>query len=112
MVADIAVKDGVTLQAPLIHQRCVGIECHVWNFTASKNRTNGVSHPPISRDDYAWSGFLDLPRQIFATTGMAWVDWGLAVGVASSVLLLEEVRKLSVRAISTVQMGKLNKIHG
>jgi hypothetical protein len=43
---------------------------------------------------------------------MAWVDWGLAVGVASSVLLLEEVRKLSVRAISTVQMGKLNKIHG
>jgi hypothetical protein len=30
---------------------------------------------------------------------MAWADWGLAIGVASSVLLLEEVRKLGVRAL-------------
>jgi Ca2+-transporting ATPase len=36
---------------------------------------------------------------IFGTTGMAWGDWGLAIGVASSVLLLEEVRKLGVRAL-------------
>ena len=36
---------------------------------------------------------------IFGTTGMAWADWGLAIGVASSVLLLEEVRKLGVRAL-------------
>ena len=36
---------------------------------------------------------------IFGTTGMAWGDWGLAVGVASSVLLLEEVRKLGVRVL-------------
>ena len=31
---------------------------------------------------------------IFGTTGMAWADWGIAIGVASSVLLLEEARKL------------------
>ena len=36
--------------------------------------------------------------RIFDTTGMAWTDWGLAVGVASSVLLLEEARKLGMRA--------------
>ena len=36
---------------------------------------------------------------IFGTTGMAWADWGLAVGVAASVLLLEEVCKLGFRAL-------------
>jgi Ca2+-transporting ATPase len=36
---------------------------------------------------------------IFGTTGMAWTDWGLAVGVASSVLLLEEARKLGLWAL-------------
>lgn len=36
--------------------------------------------------------------QLFGTTGMAWVDWGVAIGVASSVLLLEEARKLVVQA--------------
>ena len=36
---------------------------------------------------------------IFSTTGMAWDDWSLAAGVASSVLLLEELRKLGVRAL-------------
>ena len=36
---------------------------------------------------------------IFGTTGMAWTDWGMAVGVAASVLLLEEVRKLGVRVL-------------
>ncbi len=36
--------------------------------------------------------------RLFATTGMAWADWGVAAGVASSVLLLEEGRKLGVRA--------------
>ena len=30
---------------------------------------------------------------------MAWTDWGLAIGVASSVLLLEEVRKLGTRVL-------------
>ena len=35
--------------------------------------------------------------RLFGTTGMAWTDWGVAVGVASTVLLLEEVRKLCVR---------------
>lgn len=34
---------------------------------------------------------------LFGTTGMAWADWGLATSVASSVLLLEEARKLGLR---------------
>jgi P-type Ca2+ transporter type 2C len=34
---------------------------------------------------------------LFGTTGMAWADWGIAAGVASSVLLLEEARKLGMR---------------
>ncbi len=36
--------------------------------------------------------------QIFGTTGMTWTDWGVAGGVASSVLLLEEARKLCFSA--------------
>ncbi|MEQ1805908.1 MAG: HAD-IC family P-type ATPase, partial [Burkholderiaceae bacterium] len=39
--------------------------------------------------------------QLFGTTGMAWVDWGVAIGVASSVLLLEETRKLVARALQS-----------
>ena len=35
--------------------------------------------------------------QLFGTTGMAWADWAIAIGVASTVLLLEETRKLVVR---------------
>ena len=38
--------------------------------------------------------------QLFGTTGMAWADWGLAVAVASSVLLLEECRKWVFRAFA------------
>jgi P-type Ca2+ transporter type 2C len=34
---------------------------------------------------------------LFGTTGMVWADWGVAIGVASSVLALEETRKLGVR---------------
>jgi P-type Ca2+ transporter type 2C len=36
--------------------------------------------------------------RLFGTTGMAWRDWGLAIAVASSVLWLEELRKLGQRA--------------
>jgi P-type Ca2+ transporter type 2C len=36
--------------------------------------------------------------RLFGTTGMAWSDWGVAAGVASSVLLLEEARKLGLRS--------------
>ena len=36
--------------------------------------------------------------RLFGTTGMAWADWGIAIGVASTVLLLEETRKLVVRS--------------
>ena len=35
--------------------------------------------------------------QLFGTTGMALADWGVAIVVASTVLLLEETRKLVVR---------------
>ncbi len=35
--------------------------------------------------------------QLFGTTGMAWADWGIAIGIASTVLLFEEARKLVVR---------------
>jgi P-type Ca2+ transporter type 2C len=34
--------------------------------------------------------------RLFGTTGMAWADWGVAAGVASLLLLLEEVRKLAL----------------
>jgi Ca2+-transporting ATPase len=37
---------------------------------------------------------------VFGTTGMAWADWGVAAGVASSVLLLEEARKLGLRTLN------------
>ena len=37
--------------------------------------------------------------RIFGTTGMAWTDWGIAIGVASSVLVLDEVRKLGMRTL-------------
>ena len=36
--------------------------------------------------------------RLFGTTGMAWSDWGIAAGVASSVLVLEESRKLVFRS--------------
>jgi Ca2+-transporting ATPase len=36
---------------------------------------------------------------LFGTTGMVLSDWGLVVGVASTVLLLDETRKLAVRVL-------------
>jgi Ca2+-transporting ATPase len=44
--------------------------------------------------------------QLFGTTGMAWADWGLAVAVASSVLLLEECRKWVFRAFAPRRKGR------
>lgn len=38
-----------------------------------------------------------VASKIFGTTGMAWTDWGIATGVASTVLLLEEGRKMCFR---------------
>jgi Ca2+-transporting ATPase len=40
-----------------------------------------------------------LVQSIFHTTTLTLMDWGLATGVASSVLLLEEVRKLLARLV-------------
>ena len=42
--------------------------------------------------------------QLFGTTGMAWSDWGVATAVASSVLLLEEARKLGTRMFRMFQV--------
>jgi Ca2+-transporting ATPase len=47
--------------------------------------------------------------QLFGTTGMAWVDWGVALGVASTVLLLEEARKLVVRMLQSRHRYQLSK---
>ena len=38
--------------------------------------------------------------RLFGTTGMVWADWGIAIGVASTVLLLEEARKLAFRMLN------------
>lgn len=34
----------------------------------------------------------------FGTGGMNWEDWGVAVGVSATILVLEEARKLIARA--------------
>ena len=39
-------------------------------------------------------------QSIFHTTDLALADWGLAALVASSVLVLDEVRKLATRLVS------------
>ena len=43
--------------------------------------------------------------QLFGTTGMGWADWGIAIAVASTVLLLEETRKLIFRMITASSAG-------
>lgn len=42
-----------------------------------------------------WAPASDL----FGITSMGWADWGVAICVASAVLLLEEARKLAVRSL-------------
>ena len=37
--------------------------------------------------------------QLFGTTDMTWLDWSVAIGVASTVLLLDEARKMAVRVV-------------
>ncbi len=37
-------------------------------------------------------GSIEKTHELFGTTGMAWADWGIAAGVASSVLVLEEAK--------------------
>jgi P-type Ca2+ transporter type 2C len=49
-----------------------------------------------------------VASQIFGTTGMAWRDWGVAASVASSVLLLEEARKLCFRAYRKLRQQGMN----
>lgn len=42
-----------------------------------------------------------VASKIFGTTGMVWTDWGVATVAASTVLLLEEGRKLCFRVFSS-----------
>jgi len=44
-----------------------------------------------------------VASKIFGMTGMVWTDWGIAAGVASSVLFLEEGRKLCFRLFFSQQ---------
>ena len=44
-----------------------------------------------------------VASKIFGTTGMVWTDWGIAAGVASSVLFLEKGRKLCFRLFFSQQ---------
>lgn len=48
--------------------------------------------------------------QLFGTTGMDWTDWGIAIGVASTVLLLEETRKLLSRVIDSRHRPRRTRI--
>ncbi len=48
-----------------------------------------------------------VASNIFGTTGMVWTDWGVAAGVASSVLLLEEARKLCFRVFYKLPQLKI-----
>ena len=43
--------------------------------------------------------------RLFGTTGMAWADWGIAASVASSVLVLEEARKVAFRGLQRFKAG-------
>ena len=45
-------------------------------------------------------------KQLFDTTGMAWADWWLVSGVASSILLFEEVRKLGLGGLRGLRTGQ------
>ncbi len=44
-----------------------------------------------------------VASKIFGTTGIVWTDWSIAAGVASSVLFLEEGRKLCFRLFFSQQ---------
>jgi Ca2+-transporting ATPase len=46
--------------------------------------------------------------QLFGTTGMSLPDWAIAIGVASTVLLFEETRKLAARAFHSRSRSKAN----
>lgn len=41
--------------------------------------------------------------KVFGTTSLSGTDWGIAIGVASSILLLEEARKFGFRALGLTQ---------
>jgi P-type Ca2+ transporter type 2C len=74
-------------------------------FNARSEQGSGLNDQ-LFKNRMLWSALLGtlllqaLPAHwpvvsnIFGTTGMEWADWGIAAGVASAVLLLEEARKL------------------
>ncbi len=80
-----------------------------FNLFNARNETGSAFNPQFFGNRMLWASLgVALLLQVlathwapasslFGTTGMAWADWGVAAGVASSVLLLEEARKLGLR---------------
>ncbi|MEO8298814.1 MAG: HAD-IC family P-type ATPase [Burkholderiales bacterium] len=81
----------------------------LFNVFNARNETGSAFNAQFFSNRMLWvslSGALLLQvlatqwlpaSRLFGTTGMAWADWGVAAGVASLVLLLEEARKLGLR---------------
>lgn len=81
-----------------------------FNVFNARNENESAFNPPFLENRALWvslAGTLILQAlavhwtpasQLFGTTGMTVYEWGVAVGVASSVLLLEEARRFASRS--------------
>jgi P-type Ca2+ transporter type 2C len=86
-----------------------------FNVFNARNEKGSAFNAQFFKNRMLWSALLGtlllqalavhwpVASKIFGTTGMAWTDWGIAAGVASSVLLLEEGRKLCIRIFFSQQ---------
>jgi P-type Ca2+ transporter type 2C len=86
-----------------------------FNVFNARNEKGSAFNTQFFKNRMLWSALLGtlllqalavhwpVASSIFGTTGMMWTDWGIAAGVASSVLLLEEGRKLCFRLFFTLQ---------
>ena len=86
-----------------------------FNVFNARNEKGSAFNAQFFKNRMLWSALLGtlllqalavhwpVASKIFGTTGMAWTDWGIAAGVASSVLLLEEGRKLFFRLFLSLQ---------
>jgi P-type Ca2+ transporter type 2C len=86
-----------------------------FNVFNARNEKGSAFNTQFFKNRMLWSALIGtlllqalavhwpVASSIFGTTGMMWTDWGIAAGVASSVLLLEEGRKLCFRLFFTLQ---------
>lgn len=86
-----------------------------FNVFNARNEIGSAFNAQFFKNRMLWSALLGtlllqalavhwpVASKIFGTTGMMWADWGIAAGVASSVLLLEEGRKLCFRLFLSLQ---------